>query len=131
MDFYSREIQIMRQSQSKMALEYVTTVGVSVTFYGGELDGLSFSDPATVKKYARKSQLGEIFEFDRSTLQSDGVFRSSPRGWFTFGHLSFGSGIPSLSESGNPPNFAKPKIVGHKSSSSIIPSLSESGHPRK
>ena len=31
MDFYSREIQIMRQSQSKMALEYVTSVGVSVT----------------------------------------------------------------------------------------------------
>ena len=31
MEFYSREIQIMRQSQSKMALEYVTTVGVSVT----------------------------------------------------------------------------------------------------
>ena len=32
MEFYSREIQIMRQSQSKMALEYVTSVGVSVTF---------------------------------------------------------------------------------------------------
>jgi len=47
------------------------------------------SDAATVKKYARRSQLGEIFEFDRSTLESDGVFRSSPRGWFTFGHLSF------------------------------------------
>jgi hypothetical protein len=31
MDFYSREIQIMRQSQSKMALEYVQSVGVSVT----------------------------------------------------------------------------------------------------
>jgi hypothetical protein len=31
MEFYSREIQIMRQSQSKMALDYVTTVGVSVT----------------------------------------------------------------------------------------------------
>jgi len=31
MEFYRREIQIMRQSQSKMALEYVTTVGVSVT----------------------------------------------------------------------------------------------------
>jgi hypothetical protein len=31
MEFYSREIQIMRQSQSKMALEYVTSVGVSVT----------------------------------------------------------------------------------------------------
>ena len=31
MDFYGRDIQIMRQSQSKMALEYVTSVGVSVT----------------------------------------------------------------------------------------------------
>jgi len=31
MEFYSREIQIMRQSQSKMALEYVTSVSVSVT----------------------------------------------------------------------------------------------------
>ena len=31
MEFYSREIQIMRQSQSKIALEYVTSVGVSVT----------------------------------------------------------------------------------------------------
>ena len=39
-------------------------VGVSVTFYGGELDGLSFTDPATVKKYARRAQLGEVFEFD-------------------------------------------------------------------
>jgi hypothetical protein len=31
MDFYSREIQIMRQSQSKMALDYVTSVGVKIT----------------------------------------------------------------------------------------------------
>ena len=31
MDFYSREIQIMRQSQSKMALEYVSSIGVIVT----------------------------------------------------------------------------------------------------
>ncbi|KAJ3667700.1 hypothetical protein LUZ60_018609 [Juncus effusus] len=46
-------------------------------------------DPATVKKYARRAQLGEIFELDRATLKSDGVFRSSPRGWFTFGHATF------------------------------------------
>jgi hypothetical protein len=32
MEFYNRDIQIMRQSQSKMALEYLTTVGVQVTF---------------------------------------------------------------------------------------------------
>lgn len=31
MEFYSREIQIMRQSQSKMALDYVTSIGVKVT----------------------------------------------------------------------------------------------------
>ncbi|KAL5645835.1 hypothetical protein ACJX0J_002704 [Zea mays] len=29
------------------------------------------------------------FELDRATLKSDGVFRSSPRGWFTFGHATF------------------------------------------
>jgi photosystem II CP47 chlorophyll apoprotein len=75
-----------RRAESKYSIEQV---GVSVNFFGGEFDGLSFNDPTTVKKYARRSQLGEIFEFDRATLQSDGVFRSSPRGWFTFGHLSF------------------------------------------
>ena len=75
-----------RRAESKYSIEQV---GVSVTFYGGELDGLSFTDPATVKKYARRAQLGEVFEFDRATLQSDGVFRSSPRAWFTFAHVSF------------------------------------------
>jgi photosystem II CP47 chlorophyll apoprotein len=75
-----------RRAESKYSVEQV---GVTVTFYGGELDGVSFNDPATVKKYARRAQLGEIFEFDRATLQSDGVFRSSTRGWFTFGHLCF------------------------------------------
>lgn len=33
--------------------------------------------------------MGEVFEFDRTTLESDGVFRSSPRGWYTFGHANF------------------------------------------
>jgi photosystem II CP47 chlorophyll apoprotein len=75
-----------RRAESKYSIEQV---GVSVTFFGGELDGVTFTDPATVKKYARRAQLGEILEFDRATLQSDGVFRSSPRGWFTFGHVCF------------------------------------------
>jgi len=73
-----------RRAESRYSIEQV---GVSVTFYGGELDGIKFDDPATVKKYARRAQLGEVFEFDRATLQSDGVFRTSTRGWFTFGHL--------------------------------------------
>ena len=75
-----------RRAEAKYSIEQK---GVTVSFLGGTLDGLSFDDPATVKKYARKAQLGEIFEFDRAALNSDGVFRSSPRGWFTFGHLCF------------------------------------------
>lgn len=75
-----------RRAESKYSIEQI---GISVRFYGGELDNLIFNDPSTVKKYARRAQLGEIFEFDRATLESDGVFRTSPRGWFTFGHLFF------------------------------------------
>nr|WGO61876.1 photosystem II 47 kDa protein [Aneura pinguis] len=75
-----------RRAESKYSVEQV---GVTVEFYGGELAGVVFDDPSTDKKYARRAQLGEIFEFDRATLKSDGVFRSSPRGWFTFGHVTF------------------------------------------
>lgn len=31
MEFYSRDIQIMRQSQNKMALEYVSQSGITIT----------------------------------------------------------------------------------------------------
>ena len=31
MDFYSKDIQILRQSQSKLALEYVSQTGVTVS----------------------------------------------------------------------------------------------------
>jgi len=31
MNFYSKDIQIMRQSQSKLALDYVNSVGVKIT----------------------------------------------------------------------------------------------------
>ncbi|KAI9153884.1 hypothetical protein LWI28_017963 [Acer negundo] len=75
-----------RKVESKYNVEQV---GVTVEFYGGELDGVSYSDPATVKKYARRAQLGENFELDHATLKSNGVFCSNLRGWFTFGHASF------------------------------------------
>jgi photosystem II CP47 chlorophyll apoprotein len=75
-----------RRAESKLSIEQS---GVTVSFYGGALDGKTFSDPADVKKYARRAQLGEPFEFDTETLKSDGVFRTSPRGWFTFGHAVF------------------------------------------
>ena len=75
-----------RRAESKYNFEQT---GVVVDFYGGELDGQHITDSAAVKRYARKSQLGEPFEFDRKTMDSDGVFRSSPRGWFTYGHAVF------------------------------------------
>jgi photosystem II CP47 chlorophyll apoprotein len=74
-----------RRAESKYSIEQV---GVTVSFYGGKLSGQVYTDAPTVKKYARKSQLGEVLEFDRTTLESDGVFRSSPRGWYTFGHAN-------------------------------------------
>jgi photosystem II CP47 chlorophyll apoprotein len=75
-----------RRAESKYSFEQT---GVSVSFYGGALNGQTFEDAARVKKYARKAQLGEPFDFDTETLNSDGVFRTSPRGWFTFGHAVF------------------------------------------
>ena len=75
-----------RRAESKYSFEQT---GVNVSFYGGDLDGQTFDDPVDVKKYARKAQLGEPFEFDTETLNSDGVFRTSPRGWFTYGHAVF------------------------------------------
>jgi photosystem II CP47 chlorophyll apoprotein len=75
-----------RRAESKYSFEQT---GVTVSFYGGDLNGQTFTDPADVKKFARKAQGGEIFDFDRETLNSDGVFRTSPRGWFTFGHAVF------------------------------------------
>jgi photosystem II CP47 chlorophyll apoprotein len=75
-----------RRAESKSSFEQM---GVTVKFYGGALDGQTFTDPAEVKRFARKSELGEPFDFDRETLDSDGVFRTSPRGWFTFAHAVF------------------------------------------
>jgi photosystem II CP47 chlorophyll apoprotein len=75
-----------RRAESQNSFEQA---GVSVGFHGGALDGQRFEAPGDVKKYARRALLGEIFEFDRETLNSDGVFRSSTRGWFTYGHAVF------------------------------------------
>ncbi|WP_036484499.1 photosystem II chlorophyll-binding protein CP47 [Myxosarcina sp. GI1] len=75
-----------RRAESKLSVEQS---GVNVSFYGGALDGQSFDDPPSVKKYARRAQLGEPFSFDAEAFDADGVFRTSPRGWFTFGHACF------------------------------------------
>ncbi len=75
-----------RRAESRYSFEQA---GVTASFYGGALNGQTFTDANKVKQFARKAQGGEIFEFDREKLGSDGVFRTSPRGWFTFGHAVF------------------------------------------
>jgi len=75
-----------RRAESQYSIEQS---GISLTFYGGSLSGQRIVDAPTVKKYLRRAELGEMFEFDRTTYKSDGVFRSSPRCWYTFGHLVF------------------------------------------
>jgi photosystem II CP47 chlorophyll apoprotein len=75
-----------RRAESRYSFEQA---GITASFYGGLLDGQTYSDAPTVKKYARLTQQGQPFEFDRETLNSDGVFRTSTRGWFTFAHACF------------------------------------------
>lgn len=62
--------------------------GVVVYFSGGIFNGTEFSTPSLVKGYARKASFGEIFSFDRLFSSSDGVFRTSSRGWYTFSHTT-------------------------------------------
>jgi len=75
-----------RRAESKFSIEQIK---LKCMVYGGPKSRTLFKDIATVKQYARRAQLGEIFEFEKERLRADGVFRSSPRGWFTFAHGSF------------------------------------------
>ena len=47
-----------------------------------------YSRPSIVKAYARKAQFGSIFQFDKKTAKSDGLFRTTCRGWYCFAHTS-------------------------------------------
>lgn len=76
-----------RRTEAKYSFEQT---GVTVEFLGGSLDGQKYTDPPTVRSYARLAQLGEPFEFDRQTYRSDGIFRASPRAWFAFAHTVWG-----------------------------------------
>ena len=69
-----------RRAESRYSVEQV---GLLVYFYGGVFNNIEYSSPFIVKSYVRKSQLGEIFIFDKLTVLSDGVFRFSSRGWYS------------------------------------------------
>lgn len=61
----------------------------SLYFAGGILNATEYSTPSLVKDYARKAQFGQIFTFEKKTGGADGVFRTSPRGWYSFSHTAF------------------------------------------
>ena len=66
----------------------VEQVKVSIYFLGGILDSSSIEKASAVKAFARKSQFGKIFSFDKKVIISDGVFRTTSPGWYSFSHLN-------------------------------------------
>lgn len=74
-----------RRAESRYSIEQTNVV---LYFSGGILSGSEYSTPSLVKGYARKSQFGQLFTFDKRVAGSDGVFRTSSRGWYSFSHLS-------------------------------------------
>ena len=74
-----------RRAESRYSIEETKVV---IYFSGGIFNGTESSTPSLVKGYARKAQFGEIFTFDKKTPPADGVFRTSPRGWYSFSHTT-------------------------------------------
>ena len=65
----------------------VEQLSISVSMCSGTLNGLSYSSGSLVKDYARKGEFGEIFTFNKKTGESDGLWRTSIRGWYSFSHI--------------------------------------------
>ena len=76
-----------RRGSSRYTIEETNVV---LYFSGGILNGREYVRPSLVKDYGRKGLNGEIFTFDKKRgsggSYSDGVFRTSPRGWYSFSH---------------------------------------------
>ena len=77
-----------RRGSSSLSIEESDVV---LLFSGGILNAREYSRPSLVKDYARKALNGEIFTFDKKTGGADGVFRTSPRGWYSFSHTALAS----------------------------------------
>jgi photosystem II CP47 chlorophyll apoprotein len=75
-----------RRAEAKYAIE---GVGLHVSILGGALAGVELDAPGAVAALARTAQFGELLDFDRASVEADGVLRSSVRGWFAFAHLCF------------------------------------------
>jgi len=74
-----------RRADARFSIE---SRGISASLEGGILGKQYLRTASLVKSLARKAQLGQVFRF-ASFSGADGVFRTSIRGWFTFGHSLF------------------------------------------
>lgn len=81
-----RADQPFRRAEAKYAID---ALGLQVLILGGALSGVQLDSPATTAAVARIAQFGELLDFDRSSVEADGVLRSSVRGWYVFSHLTF------------------------------------------
>ena len=77
-----------RRAESLYSIEQCK---LNLYFTGGVLSGTEISESTIVKSYARKAQFGETLAFDKRAVDADGVFRTSPRGWYTFSHVCLSS----------------------------------------
>ena len=85
------DIAFGRQSLSTYSMEQSA---MRLYFSGGAAHGQEYALTSVVKDYARKAQFGEIFTFDKKTSRlTDGVFRTSGRGWYSFSHTAFAQRI--------------------------------------
>lgn len=73
-----------RRAESRYSIEQTN---VTTYFSGGILSKVEYSTPSVVKNYARKAQFGQVLTFDKQSTGSDGVYRTSSRGWYSFSHL--------------------------------------------
>jgi photosystem II CP47 chlorophyll apoprotein len=73
-----------RRAESHFNIEQTN---ILLYFSGGILSATEYSTPSLVKIYARKAQFGSILAFNKNTALCDGVFRTSPRGWYSFSHI--------------------------------------------
>ena len=81
------DIAFGRQSLSTYSMEQSA---IQLYLSGGTVHATEYALTSLVKDYGRKAQFGEIFTFDKKTSRlTDGVFRTSGRGWYSFSHLTF------------------------------------------
>ena len=79
------DIAFGRQSLSTYSMEQSA---IQLYLSGGTVHATEYALTSLVKDYGRKAQFGEIFTFDKKTSRlTDGVFRTSGRGWYSFSHF--------------------------------------------